>query len=67
MQVTIESTNQFTTIDGVTVRLWKGTTSRGVKCKVFVRLIAVRDHEDFHEFEQELREELPPDECFTRL
>lgn len=60
MQMMIEATDQVTFLDGVQVRLWKGTTARGTACLVFVHRIAVADHEDTAEFERELQEQLPP-------
>lgn len=60
MKLTIESTDQLTTIDGVPVRVWKGTTERGVECVVLVHRIAVHKAQDQAQFEAELFEQLPP-------
>lgn len=60
MKIQIESTDQFTTLDGVPVRVWKGATEAGTACFVFVHRLAVRDDADASEFDRELREELPP-------
>lgn len=60
VKITMESTNQLTQIDGVTVRLWHGVTDKGTKCEVFVRVIAVHKLESQAEFERELREQMPP-------
>lgn len=56
MRITIESTDTLTSIEGVPVRLWEGTTESGIKCRVFVRMIAVRNDEDSAPFERELKE-----------
>jgi hypothetical protein len=56
MRITIESTPCLTTIDGVPVRLWEGVTESGIACKVFVRLLAVREEADRSAFDRELRE-----------
>lgn len=60
MQLQIESTDQLTHFDGVRVRLWKGVTSSGVECFVFVHRIAVHHSADSTQFEAELKEQLPP-------
>ena len=60
MKITIEATDQLTTVRGVQVRLWEGVTERGIKCKVFVPLIAVHKDEDSAQFDAELEEQLPP-------
>lgn len=60
MQIQIESTDQLTSFDGVPVRLWKGVTSDGTECFVFVHRIAVSDLQDNDQFERELIEQLPP-------
>lgn len=60
MQITMESTEHLTEIDGVPVRLWEGETSWGTRCKVFVHRIAVSNEDDSAQFEEELKEQLPP-------
>jgi len=59
MKIEIEATDKLTTIAGVPVRLWEGVTELGVKCKVFVHLIAVHKDEDSEQFHRELVEQLP--------
>jgi hypothetical protein len=61
MKITIEPTNQTTQVDGVLVRLWRGVTSDGVGCSVFVHRIAVNDTHDAFPFAVELQEQIPPD------
>lgn len=60
MKITIESTEQITTVDGVPVRVWNGITERGVPCFVFVHRLAVANAVDQSQFETELAEQLPP-------
>lgn len=60
MKMTVEATDQTTTIDGVPVRLWKGVTESGTKCEVFIHRIAVHKDEDATQFDKELKEQLPP-------
>jgi len=60
MQITMNSTDNLTKIDGIPVRLWEGETLRGTKCKVFVHRIAVSNDEDSSQFEHELKEQLEP-------
>lgn len=59
MVIMIESTNEITQIDGVPVRVWLGTTDRGIKCKLFIHRIAVHKQSDHEEFDFVLRTELP--------
>lgn len=60
MQIQIVSTDQLTELDGVPVRAWKGTTASGIECHVFVHRIAVAKDEDCSQFENELKEQIPP-------
>lgn len=60
MKLTIESTDQITTLDGVPARVWKGVTEAGVECVVFVHRIAVHRAADNDQFARELKEQLPP-------
>ncbi len=60
MKLTIEATDQVTSLDGVLVRVWHGTTEAGMPCLVFVHRVAVREDKDQAEFQRELAEQLPP-------
>lgn len=60
MKITITSTDQLTTMEGVPVRVWEGITESGIACKVFVHRLAVGIDKTADEFERELREQLPP-------
>lgn len=59
MEIILRATDMVTTVDGVPVRLWEGTTGRGIACKVYVARIAVHEAVDATEFESELRT-MPP-------
>ena len=60
MQIQIESTDQITMFEGVPCRVWEGVTADGVPCKVFVHRIAVETSVDMTQFDQQLKEQLPP-------
>jgi hypothetical protein len=60
MKITIEATNQLTSIEGVPVQLWHGVTEAGTRCEVFVHRIAVHKSENAEQFDRELAEHLPP-------
>ena len=62
MEIIIKSTEILTTIDGVSVRVWKGTTQGGIDCYVFVHRLAVCHDQDRGEFDCELFQQLPPAE-----
>jgi hypothetical protein len=59
MKITIEPTNDTTTLDGVPVRHWKGTTDTGIPVDLFVHRVAVREDRDCSQFEAELKECIP--------
>ncbi len=63
MQMQIEQTDQITTIDGAQARVWKGTTTGGIECFVFVTRIAVHKDANPAEFERELMEKGVPREA----
>ena len=67
MKLQIESTDMTTHINGVHVRLWKGTTEKGVPCNVFVYRIAVAEDYDVSQFDAEFKEEMPPTELAIPL
>ena len=43
MKITIESTETIEPIDGLPMRLWKGTSENGAEVWAYIRRIAVRD------------------------
>lgn len=56
MKITVESTPEFHTIDGLLVRAWQGTTASGIGVTAYVRALGVRRDEDATEFEREFFE-----------
>lgn len=68
MEIQIKSTDQLTTIDGVTVRLWQGVTADGIPCQVFVHMIAaIEDGKGATAaLDRELKELPPPREVALR-
>ena len=59
MKLQIESTEKIVTLDGVSMRLWEGTTESGVPVVAFVARVAVpenRPQEEYRIFETELRQ-----------
>lgn len=60
MKMTIESTTQMVTADGIQCRVWEGQTERGVKVSVLVPRIAVKIGQDMKQFESELQEQRAP-------
>jgi hypothetical protein len=62
VKLTLQSTNQLTSLNGATVRVWKGKTEGGVECIAFIVNLAVERGADSREFERELLETQPPAE-----
>jgi len=60
MKVTLESTPQVVTLDGVAARLWTGMTEGGVACEALIARVAVQHRLDQHEFEELLFQDLLP-------
>ena len=65
MRIQIEATDIVTTLDGVPVRVWHGTTERGVECLVYVHRLQVREEADRREFERDLKEMPVPTDMST--
>lgn len=59
LRMNIVSTDEVTTIDGVPVRAWIGTTQKGTECIVYVRAVVVETEADNGKFERELLEIAP--------
>jgi hypothetical protein len=62
MKISLESTDQVVSLNGVPARVWQGTTESGVSVQAFITRIAV-DRADAAACEQvarELRETAPP-------
>lgn len=60
MKLTIESTSQLLTIDGVPARVWEGQTENGIPVTAFITRVAVAVGCDATEFERELAEARAP-------
>jgi len=58
MKITIESTSEIGTCNGVPARIWKGATDAGVPVLAFITRLAVAEAADATEFERDLSE--PP-------
>ena len=62
MKLTIESTDTLTHIDGVPVRLWRGTTEAGNPVDLFIHRVASADPAAQAELSRELGEQPEPHE-----
>lgn len=51
MKITIESTEQIVTLNGVPARVWEGTSAGGVRVHAFITRIAVDREDDGTEFD----------------
>lgn len=60
MKLLIESTGSIVSVDGVSCRVWKGTTEDGRECLVLVHRIAVPPGTEAFDFGVELDEQAPP-------
>lgn len=60
MKITLESTTKLVTANGITCRVWEGTTAAGVKVSALIPRIAVAEGENTAEFESELEEHCAP-------
>lgn len=66
MKITLASTTNLGTVNGVRTRLWKGTSESGLPVWAWIALIGVPDGypEDLYDaFERELLEQAPPTGC----
>lgn len=60
MKITIESTEDIVTVNGVPARVWVGKTDSGIDVQCMVTRIAVDRTEDQAQFEAELQQHRPP-------
>lgn len=61
MRITVESTSQVVTMNGVACRVWDGRTKKGVQVHCFIVRIAAHESEpDLSEFERDLEEHAKP-------
>jgi len=56
MKLTIEPTGTIMTINGVSARVWKGTSDKGIAVECFIAFVQVHEGDDNAGFERELRE-----------
>jgi hypothetical protein len=54
MRITIESTPEIVKVKGTTARLWRGITSKGVVCNVYVTAVSVALECNAADFEADL-------------
>jgi hypothetical protein len=61
MKLTIEPTGEPMTIEGIQLRLWKGTDESGTPVHVYVRAVSPQTHDEerLKAFEEQLKA-LPP-------
>lgn len=62
MTITITSTGDYVTFDGIDLSRWEGVTEGGARCEVFVRRIRLLPGEDATEFDRDLTPIAPPPE-----
>ena len=60
MRITIESTTETVTLNGVPARIWEGHTDSGIPVFCYITRVAVHEDVDRAQFEAELQEHRPP-------
>lgn len=60
MEITIRSTTQIVTANGIECRVWAGHTASGIAVECLIPRIAVAKDQDTTQFEAELQEHDPP-------
>ena len=60
MKITIESTTQIVTANGVDCRIWEGKTEAGVEVICLITRIAAKKGQDLSQFDAELAEKRQP-------
>lgn len=60
MKITIESTSEIVSVNGIDCRVWEGETASGIKLQALVPRIAVHKDQDASQFDAELQEQSPP-------
>jgi hypothetical protein len=56
MKVTLESTDQFVEVNGITARVWEGHTESGIPVTAIIPRIGCPKDADASQFERELKE-----------
>ena len=60
MRVTLVSTTQIVTLNGIPCRIWEGQTAGGIPCHAFIARIACPLDSPPEEFERDLWEHAAP-------
>jgi hypothetical protein len=60
LKVTLESTDVFVEIAGITARVWEGHTESGIPVAAIIPRVACPADADVRQFEAELKECAPP-------
>lgn len=60
MTITIESTSEIVSLNGIDCRVWEGETASGIKLQALIPRIAVHKDQDASQFDAELQEQSPP-------
>jgi hypothetical protein len=63
MKVTLESTTQIVSLNGIDCRIWEGATHSGIRVQALIPRIAAGKNEDLRQFEAELKECAPPSDA----
>ena len=67
MKLTIESTSQTVSLNGIEARIWEGHTESGIPVHCFVTRVAVHQDLDCSQFEKELQEHRAPSVEIARV
>ena len=60
MKMTIESTPEMRTLNGIICRIWQGKTEHGAEVIAFIPSVAVNTSQRTEEFERDLNEHVAP-------
>ena len=60
MEFQVVATDQITNLHGVECRVWDAISEGGLRCRMFVQNICVRDGADSYLLEEQMYEYMPP-------
>jgi hypothetical protein len=60
MKITIESTTEIVSLNGIDCRVWEGETTSGVKVQAVIPRIAALKDQNLSQFDAELKKQKPP-------
>lgn len=60
MKITIESTTEIVSVNGIDCRVWEGETASGIRVQALIPRIAALKTQNLAQFEMELQEQKPP-------